>query len=169
MVEHQFSKLRAAVRFRYPAPMSQKGEFESTLTQYECAISYHPFGHEPEPVFQFAVPPVVYTVPKDYTVDPLVAAEEAREMVGEKSACIFIPGTKFDARGTRHGRGGGWYDRFLAAVPRDWLRVGVCTYKEFSREPLTRESWDEPVDRVGVSCNSGWRFINTHARCATSS
>lgn len=137
--------------------MSQKGDFESTLIQYECAISYHPFGHEPEPVFQFATPPVVYTVPKSHSTDPATIAEDAKVIVGERRASVFIPGTAFDAHGTRHGRGGGWYDRFLAAVPIDWLRIGVCTEAEFSKVPLTRESWDQPVDWVLVQTDEDWK------------
>lgn len=137
--------------------MSQKSEFESVLAQYQCSISYHPFGHEPVPEFSFAVPPVIYTVPKNHTVEPSVVAEEVKTIVGGKRVCILIPGTKFDVHGTRHGRGGGWYDRFLATVPTDWLRIGVCTAAEFSSEPLTRAPWDQPVDWVFVQTDEDWK------------
>lgn len=162
MVEQLVSNQLAGVRFLSPAPMSQKGEFESVLAQYECSISYYPFEHEPEPTFPFDIPPVAYTVPKNHSADPGAVAEEVKALVGEKRACLFIPGTAFDSHGTRHGRGGGWYDRFLAAVPTDWLRVGVCTKAEFSSEPLTRESWDQPVDWVVVQTAGEWEYYQTN-------
>lgn len=144
--------------------MASNDRFLGRLTNCEVVISYHPFGREPAPEFPFAIPPVAYTVPKSYTVDLSAIAEEVKTIVGEKRACVFIPGTAFDSRGTRHGRGGGWYDRFLVAVPSDWLRVGVCTKAEFSAEPLMREPWDQPVDWVLVQTDGDWKCYETKAR-----
>jgi 5-formyltetrahydrofolate cyclo-ligase len=59
----------------------------------------------------------------------------------------IVPGVAFDLRGTRLGRGGGHYDRLLATLPRDCVRVGVC----FSCQlvPMVpREPHDEPVDVI---------------------
>jgi hypothetical protein len=66
-----------------------------------------------------------------------------------KNVCVFVPGTSFDSFGTRHGRGGGWYDRFLSAIPREWLRIGVATLSSFKNDTkLKRQLWDEQVDYI---------------------
>lgn len=92
-----------------------------------------------------------FVIPLDRTSDP----KEALERIllnprisegGNRPVYLFIPGTAFDAFGTRHGRGGGWYDRFLALAPRSWLRIGIAKRAQISNTPLEREAWDEPMD-----------------------
>ena len=60
---------------------------------------------------------------------------------------IFIPGLAFTAEGLRLGRGRGFYDRLLAALPADILRVGVCFAEQLMAE-LPSEPHDEEVDVV---------------------
>ncbi len=79
--------------------------------------------------------------------------------MGTTPVVILIPGRLFDITGTRHGRGGGWYDRFLAAVPREWFRVGFCYESQFSAAPLLREAWDQPMDAVCVVGEDGLRVL----------
>lgn len=59
---------------------------------------------------------------------------------------VFLPGVAFDRSGHRLGRGGGFYDRFLAnlrAQRRDALIVGVC----FASQLITAVPV-EPHDQV---------------------
>lgn len=97
-----------------------------------------------------SLPESTYEIAPRASLDPEEEAQRALTAVGDTSAAILIPGTRFDGALTRHGRGGGWYDRFLARVPRTWLRVGLCYADQFSSEPLKREAWDQEMDVVCV-------------------
>ncbi len=108
--------------------------------------------HEVDPEAHLSIPPhlATYTVPTDPKTDPFAEAEKVKELFGGSPVCIFIPGTKFDASGTRHGKGFGWYDRFLSALPKNWIRMGFCSTELFSEEPLVRQPWDEPMNFVYI-------------------
>jgi len=60
---------------------------------------------------------------------------------------IFVPGMAFTTEGLRLGRGRGFYDRLLAALPEDILRVGICFAEQIVAE-LPSEPHDEEVDVV---------------------
>lgn len=60
---------------------------------------------------------------------------------------IFVPGLAFTADGHRLGRGRGYYDRLLAALPPTVLRVGVCFPGQIV-DRIPREEHDEMVDFV---------------------
>ena len=60
---------------------------------------------------------------------------------------VFVPGLAFTAEGQRLGRGRGFYDRLLATLPPEILRVGVCFAQQIVTE-LPSEPHDEEVDVV---------------------
>ena len=60
---------------------------------------------------------------------------------------IVVPGLAFTAEGNRLGRGAGFYDRFLSAIPATTVKVGVCF--EFQRvSEVPQESHDVKMDAV---------------------
>lgn len=49
-----------------------------------------------------------------------------REVVADSIDLVIAPGVAFDLRCQRLGRGGGYYDRFLAKMPRSTTLLGIC-------------------------------------------
>ncbi len=96
-------------------------------------------------------------VPQKHDTDPVAVATSFANRFGEQ-ALVFVPGSAFDQFGTRHGRGGGWYDRFLHSVPA-WYRIGVARSQDISNTALVRESWDEPIDAILVWKDGVWDII----------
>lgn len=126
-------------------------------------ISYIALPSEVDPACLFPLPAIAYQVPTTARSSPENEARYAIAAARAPEAAVFLPGKQFDALGTRHGRGGGWYDRFLAAVPSSWVRIGFCTESQFSETPLFRQPWDQPVDYVVIA---GDQIVlhETHAR-----
>jgi 5-formyltetrahydrofolate cyclo-ligase len=58
-----------------------------------------------------------------------------------------IPGIAFDLRGVRLGHGVGHYDRLLATVPGDRVRIGVCFSCQLVPQ-VPREAHDQAVDVI---------------------
>jgi 5-formyltetrahydrofolate cyclo-ligase len=123
-------------------------ELQDLLQTHKFCVTYTPFGNEVEIQLPEGLPS--YTLPSRSDIDSSEVAKRVMEEAGTKKTCLLIPGTAFDTTGTRHGRGGGWYDRFLSQLPKAWTRIGVCRGDQFSSTPLIRESWDEPMDYVCV-------------------
>ena len=61
---------------------------------------------------------------------------------------VLVPGVLFDRRGFRLGRGGGFYDRFLAGLAGGF-RIGLI-YDEFLVDEVPVEDHDVPVDSVAT-------------------
>jgi len=69
-----------------------------------------------------------------------------REVAPEKIETIILPGSVFDERGGRFGYGGGYYDRFLNAVPTA-TRIGLA-YELQMIEKAPLQDHDELLDMV---------------------
>ncbi len=132
--------------------MAQEGKITQILAPYGAFITYVPLRGEVPFRDYLDIPSeaTVFEIAPRATVDPAAEAKKVMETVGDVPAAILVPGCKFDATGTRHGRGGGWYDRFLAEVPSTWFRIGFCYEEQFSITPLLRQSWDQAMDAVCV-------------------
>jgi hypothetical protein len=133
-------------------------ELSALLASFQAFITYVPLPSEiaPEPLPEGAL---IYEIPPRAESDPAQEAWNAILSLGEATVAVLVPGTRFDATGTRHGRGGGWYDRFLSQIPREWVRIGFCSEEQFSEELLKREPWDEPMD---VVCVFGKEKVTIH-------
>lgn len=60
---------------------------------------------------------------------------------------ILVPGLAFTRDGRRLGRGGGFYDRFLAQLPARAVKLGVCFDRQVV-EALPSEAHDQRMDAV---------------------
>ena len=60
---------------------------------------------------------------------------------------VLVPGVAFTMDGARLGRGGGYYDRWLSALPAETPRLGVCHAVQVV-DHLVVEPHDRPVHRV---------------------
>jgi len=72
-----------------------------------------------------------------------------------------MPGKVFDVYGARHGHGGGWYDRFLSKVPREWLRVGIAYQHQISKMRLIKKKLEQAVDWLMVLSDNNWKIYRT--------
>ena len=141
-------------------------DFLQSLYSYDTVVSYFPLGDEVNPKVcalgtRFSA---ALTLPADQSKDPAETAAEFSALLKHARVCIFIPGTAFDTGGVRHGRGGGWYDRFLALVPPQWVRIGFCFENQLSSEPIKKEVWDQPVDWICVQKANGVEYHETNTR-----
>jgi len=136
------------------------------LSAYRAFVTYVPMRPEP-PLFDYLTLPkeaAEYKITPRATLDPQKEAKAARLATRAVPTAVLIPGRMFDARGTRYGQGGGWYDRFLSYVPKTWLRVGFCYPHQFSEEDLVPQPWDQPMDYVCLVDGENLIVYKTNAR-----
>ncbi len=59
---------------------------------------------------------------------------------------MILPLVACDAKGTRIGMGGGFYDRTLANYPYKPLRLGMAHDFQFVAQPLVTQKWDQALN-----------------------
>ncbi len=138
------------------------------LAHINYCITYQPISKEIDPS---SIPMLkehsftdTFVLPASAEISPCAIAENLKKIYPSQGVCILIPGTAFDKTGTRHGRGKGWFDRFLAAVPYLWIRIGIIDSERLSSTPLVRKSWDQPVDWIICKKQNEWKIVETRAR-----
>lgn len=80
---------------------------------------------------------------------------------GEIDICL-TPGVAFDRRGARLGRGGGFYDRFLAGLRADCVKVALAFEWQIV-DMVEPDEWDAPVDML-VTEAGVWTINKTSSR-----
>lgn len=137
------------------------------LRESDALIGYSSMGDEPD-VHSFLIENQILTSGRSIIADKNISPHDfALSLLGahaDEKVCVLVPGREFDTFGTRHGRGGGWYDRFLKELPQDWMRIGVLSPAQLSEDKLNREPWDEPVDYLLIIEKDGWNIITTNSR-----
>jgi 5-formyltetrahydrofolate cyclo-ligase len=73
--------------------------------------------------------------------------DPARLLSPEGIDLIVVPGLAFTRDGRRLGRGGGYYDRYLASLPAEVMKLGVCFHCQLV-DSLPLESHDQRVHAV---------------------
>ena len=131
--------------------MAQEGKeiVQALIERFPVCITYVPVRDEVD-FRTFCSTADAYEIRPQASLDPRAESLLAIETTQERAVAVLVPGRTFDATGTRHGKGAGWYDRFLSQVPASWTRIGFCFEDQFSQEPLMRQPWDEPMDYVVV-------------------
>ncbi len=74
------------------------------------------------------------------------APQKSKKIPAGHIAAFILPGRAFDRQGRRLGRGGGFYDRALAAAPG--LRIGLAWDIQIQDEDLPEEAHDLLMDAI---------------------
>ena len=77
----------------------------------------------------------------------------------EQVELVILPGLAFTPKGSRLGRGGGYYDRFLSTLPEETLKVAVA-YESQVHQAIPINLHDIGVDVIITDCNE-YRCRNT--------
>ena len=140
---------------------------DETVSLFDTVVSYVPLRSEVDFHALLKRPlTIAYEIAPRDSLNPTIEAKASMASTSGNRTVLFLPGRAFDRHGTRHGQGGGWYDQFLALIPKEWIRIGFCHESQFSETPLVKNSWDQPVDYVIVVSekNRTYRVFVTNAR-----
>lgn len=124
-------------------------ELQKLVSRCEASILYKPLKGEIDysnHSFPLKIHANNLTLTNNKGSDPFEWVSKCIAKFKNTKLYILIPGTRFDIHGTRHGKGGGWYDRFLSEIPSTWLRIGITKTSLISPQSLKRQTWDKPVD-----------------------
>jgi len=127
------------------------GNLSQIISKSDFCVLYEPLLGEIDPhILPLTLPSRRIITSLDHRSDPKKSAQNVCEKFHDLNGFILIPGHRFDKFGGRHGRGYGWYDRFLSNVPVVWKKIGVCTRSQFSEIKLPLEEWDVLMNVVIV-------------------
>ena len=94
---------------------------------------------------------LVENIDRDLSQGPYGIMQPKPECIREvpigKIDLVVVPGVAFDKHGNRLGRGGGYYDRFLAGLSPQVKRIGLAFDFQLLKE-LPVVSHDIPVTKV---------------------
>ncbi len=113
----------------------------NSLAEKTVILTYQPLNREPN-IF----PLVEFLRSQQKSVDVLSTGKHEIQHVGNPEI-ILIPGLAFDKKGFRLGSGQGYFDRFLATLPKETLTVGICFDMQLLPEIPTEEH-DVPVQYI---------------------
>jgi len=137
----------------------------NVISRSDFCVLYSPYETEADPQgIPFVLPNKKVIVPCGLGTDPVDFGKEMAERFLDLSGFVLVPGKKFDRFGGRHGRGCGWYDRFLSTIPIHWIRIGICKKESFADTKLVLQEWDEPMDWMIVADKEDFLIYETHAR-----
>ena len=74
--------------------------------------------------------------------------DQTRTLSKDRIDMVIVPGVAFDKNNNRLGRGGGYYDRFLASLPSDVPKVGLAFDFQMVATLSPQEKHDIPVSCV---------------------
>ncbi len=139
-------------------------ELEQLVSTCNGAILYKPLVDETD-YAEFSFPIKIHSnriiLPANKDENPFAWADKCIEYFKKDTPYILIPGTRFDIEGTRHGKGGGWYDRFLSKVPKTWLKIGVTDTSKLSSQKLIKQPWDQNVGWIIAYGKDGWNIFKS--------
>jgi len=101
------------------------------------------------------IPTPVVSLEADLEAGPygiLQSKTDPTEMLeNDRLDMVIVPGVAFDKQNNRLGRGGGYYDQFLGALPSHIPTVGLAFDFQVVDSLFFKEEHDIPVSRVLVN------------------
>lgn len=142
-------------------------KLQSIVNSCDAVILYRPLGGEVDYSIDSLPIKLVaerFLLTNEKTSNPIALAKFCTDKYEGSNVYLLVPGTRFDIFGSRHGRGGGWYDRFLSKIPKNWIRIGVGSIATFSTIPIIKNTWDQSMDWLLIFDGTDWMVYETKAR-----
>ncbi len=102
---------------------------------------------KPPTLIAYAVTNLTTDLQSGYQNIPEPNPEICQEVDPASLDVVIVPGSVFDKRGGRMGYGGGYYDRFLANLAPQAIRIGVCFDLQVEEE-IPLEPHDQLLDFI---------------------
>ena len=84
-----------------------------------------------------------------HVLEPEALAESQLEIQKDIRYCMLMPGLMFDKKGNRLGYGKGYYDKYLARVPKDVnLTTIALSYESMVKDAIPAEETDWRADYI---------------------